>query len=168
MWITSSQHSHHISLYCSCKYKMRLADKNLAIKCPSREVGGFRVVTGTKSADTGAMINQPWWRLQFFQQNPHAIITYSHAPQRRRVDPTFCPIPRRRTWSRFFDIKQIHGRKQWLNYPAMPPPVKEPTLQYFIKTLKEITKKCQNVPDLTCKMMVKIADMLIAVTAAYS
>ena len=65
-------------------------------------------------------------------------------------------------------MRQIHGQKQWLNCPAMPPPPKEPAMKYFISTLKEIMVKCQNVPELAYKMMIKVAHMLLAVFSSYA
>ena len=90
--------------------------------CPEKELGGFRALKAEDFTNPGAMKNQPRWRLRFFPANAQALITYHHALLRRRIDPTYCPIPRRRTWARFFDVRQIHEQKQWLNYPAMPPP----------------------------------------------
>ena len=115
-----------------------MQQQSLRPKCPDREMGGFRALTAADFANPGAMKNQPQWRLRFFTKNPQSLITYHHAPLRRRIDPTFCPIPRRRTWSRFYDVRQIHGRTQWLNYPAMPPPAKHATRQYFVSTLMAI------------------------------
>ena len=54
-----------------------------------------------------------------------------------------------------------------MNYPRPPASSGLPTHVYFVTSLKQAMKDTENVPDLACKMMHKIADLLIAVAIAF-
>ena len=105
--------------------------------------------------------------MDYFEKHPRSLEIYSLAPVRRRIDPTYCPLPRRHTWSEFYDVTHAGRRKTWLNYPKLPSPTKHVTHDYFVHTLQAMKSQCHNIPDIACKMMETIVDMLVTVAQAF-
>ena len=108
------------------------------------------------------MQNQPEWRLGWFRKYPQSKSAYARAPRNLRVDPTFCPVRRRRTWEEF--EKKIQVQPTWLNFPLLPaqPANEEPTEQYMVETLTQAINQFKGVPDLAYQMLTKICKMLLA------
>lgn len=104
--------------------------------------------------------NQPKWRESWLTKRPKEMIHYYLAPQALRIDPTFCPIKRRRISDTFERVLKIHST--WLNYPELPPPTtgEVPTERYKA-TLNGVITAFKGIPDFSCIMIVKIAKMII-------
>ena len=113
--------------------------------------------------------NQPRWRHTWFTKNQMHKLHYINAPQDLRIDPTFCPIQRRRDWDTFKMISIGEGLN-WLNYPHLqaPEPNKKPTEQYVITSMKNVISRLEGVPDLSCMMLTKIANMIITIITAFN
>lgn len=128
-------------------------------QCLETEVGGYQLeITGAEFAMPSTLKNQPQW--------PKSLETYNRASVRRSTDATYYPIPRCKIQSDYYELVHTSRRKTWLNYPKMSAPTKGLTF-YFVQTSQAAQAKCADVPDLACKMLEKIADMLIAVATAF-
>ena len=113
--------------------------------------------------------NQPRWRQTWFTRNPMHKLHYVNAPQDLRIDPTFCPIHRRRDWENFRRIS-TGERLNWLNYPCLPPPEpnKKPTEQYVINAMQSVISRLEGVLDISCMMLSKIAKMILTIITAFN
>ena len=154
--------------YPLLKLECQLLKKKLLPNCEMNELGGYADVPVSEHAVMDIERNQPRWRKTWLGRASVFKLHYVTAPQQLRIDPTFCPLRRRRDWETF-DRLATGIRKTWLNYPLLqsPPPNKQPTETYVIDTLKNILKRLDKVPDLSCVMLVKIARMLITVITAF-
>ena len=83
-----------------------------------------------------------------------------------RIDPTFCPTPQRLPWETFFALK--HKYPDYLNYPLLPNVDRFITHHYFVSTLKYAIRIYEGVPDLACKMLVKIAHLLLLIVDTFN
>lgn len=99
---------------------------------------------------------------------PKDKLHYYLAPQSLRIDPTFCPIKRRRNWETYERIQRIHST--WLNFPELPPPKKgeSPTEKYMLSTLNGVITAFKGIPDLSCFMLVKIAKMIVSAIEVFN
>ena len=108
------------------------------------------------------MKNHPVWRRNFFKKYPMSRMFYAQASRDLRVDPTFYPWRRRRTWGDF----KAYGAKHphWLNYPILEAldEDKPITESYILRVAKTTIKQFEGVPDLACKKLVKIMKILMA------
>ena len=100
------------------------------------------------------------------QKHTTSIIDYANAPRQCRIDPTFCPTPRRLSWETFFALKNKY--LDYLNYPLLPLIDRFITHHYFISTLKYTIKIYEGVPNLAYKMLVKIAHMVLLIVDAFN
>ena len=89
-------------------------------------------------------------------------------PQELRIDPTFCPIKRRRNWETFQRINST-TRLTWLNYPVLPEPKhgRAPMKRYMVETLSGVIQQLRGIPDLSCTMLVKAARMIVTVIQTF-
>ena len=81
--------------------------EGLKIECPEKARGGYKLITGKEYANPSLLKNQPRWRMDFFQKYPTTLDVYNNAPQHIRLDPTYCPFPRKRTWGQFFSTSHL-------------------------------------------------------------
>jgi len=51
------------------------------------------------------MENQPEWQKEWMRRTEGALEIYRNSPRHLRVDPTFCPCPRRYSWEEFAEIQ---------------------------------------------------------------
>ncbi|KAI5057986.1 hypothetical protein GOP47_0028001, partial [Adiantum capillus-veneris] len=123
------------------------------------ECGGYKPLTRDEINGLAPLPNQPLWRVSWIQLHTRAITEYADAPRACRIDPTFCPVKRRHTWSRFAELQKTNP--DYLNYPALPPADRYCSQKYFVSSLKQAIRMYEGVPDLACRMLVKIAHLLI-------
>lgn len=147
--------------YPLLKQEVYMVKKQYLPQCPIDQLGGYSQVRLEDWEVSDIMTNQPTWRARWFHIRPKDRIFYLNAPQELRIDPTFCPIKRRRTWENF--QRFTAQRTTWLNYPELPPPPSKgiPTERYMLNILKPLTEVFKGVPDLACIMLVKIAKMIV-------
>ena len=63
---------------------------------PQEEIGGYETITMEQWVNPMQLPNQPQWRLLWFRKYPNSKMYYMRAPRELRIDPTFCPVRRRR------------------------------------------------------------------------
>ena len=86
----------------------------------------------------------------------------SYAPAYIQIDPTYCPIIRRRKWEDYENLMMSHP--SWLNYHFFAEPRGPPSLGYMRTALRQIIHIVRdNKPNIACRMMHKICLMLSAV-----
>ena len=154
--------------YPLLKLEVQMLKRTLLPECPTNELGGYAQVPIRDSQVMDIEKNQPRWRQIWFTHDQRHKLHYVVAPQELRIDPTFCPIRRRRDWDAFARYTQTE-RQNWLNYPVLPPPEpnQRPTERYVVRSLNKLIGKLRGVPDLSCVMIVKIAKMIITIINAY-
>ena len=105
--------------------------------CTDEEVGGYHPINLEQWQSKANMQNQLAWRLGWFHKYPQSKSAYARAPRKLQVDPTFCPVRRRRTWEEF--QQKLKVQPTWLNVPLLPahPANEEPTEQYMLDTLNQ-------------------------------
>ncbi|MCO5572894.1 hypothetical protein L7F22_026655 [Adiantum nelumboides] len=98
-----------------------------------------------------------WWK-KWLQDKPLDLTNFQNTPQAQQIDPTYCPVPRKRTWSEF---QRWRGKnKILLNYPVLTAQ-SPPTVTYVVNTLNHTMQLLRDVPDIACQMLVKIARMSV-------
>ena len=112
--------------------------------------------------------NQPLWQENWFQNQPMDKTLYLHTNLSLQLDPTYCPIHRRRTPTQFQRFSC--NNPDLLNYPALspPPPNHPPTQAYVLEQLNIFILLLTNILNLTYMMMHKIMKMLIAALTTYN
>ena len=63
------------------------------------------------------MDKQPQWRFEFLARW-RTIKEYKEASRSLRINPSFCPVPRRYTWKQFEVL--LKDNPNALNYPLCP------------------------------------------------
>ena len=101
------------------------------------------------------MDKQPQWRFQFLARW-RTIQEYKEAPRSLRIDPSFCPVPRRYTWEQFEVL--LKDNPNALNYPLCPTcPHDQPLNKiWFLEACADVKAKFKDAMDLSCQMLVKI------------
>ena len=150
------------------KLQVKMLKTKLLPQCPTNELGGYAEVPIKDYEVMDIELNQPKWRKTWMTHSKFHKLHYVNAPQEIRIDPTFCPVRRRRDWATFNRIA-TGERQTWLNYPVLqaPPPKTQPTERYVVSTLRNVLQRMENLPDLSCMMLVKIARMLLMVITAF-
>ena len=72
-------------------------ERNMGIHmplCKMEELGGYKPLSEDEINDNIPLLNQPPWRIAFFHLHTKSILEYAAAPRDRRIDPTYCPVPR--------------------------------------------------------------------------
>lgn len=99
---------------------------------------------------------------ELFKKYPASRTFYAQAPRELRVDPVFCPWRRRQTWG---DFKAFGGKTpHWLNYPLLDALDEDESITegYVIRVANTTISQFEGVPDLACRMLVKIMKLLRA------
>ncbi|MCO5592774.1 hypothetical protein L7F22_046777 [Adiantum nelumboides] len=102
--------------------------------------------------------DHPRWRKKWLSERPRDLTNFHNTPQYLQIDPTYCSMPRRRSWAKFQKWKGKN--KALLNYPVLSAQ-QPPTVTYVVNTLNLTIQLLREVPDLTCHMLVKIARMIV-------
>ncbi|MCO5563862.1 hypothetical protein L7F22_017512 [Adiantum nelumboides] len=133
------------------KEKMRLA-------VPRNEEGGYEGIPLTSEEAQTLIEDHPRWRKKWLSERPRDLTNFHNTPQYLQMDPTYCSMPRRRSWAKFQKWKGKN--KALLNYPVLSAQ-EPPTVTYVVNTLNQTIQLLRDVPDLTCQMLVKIARMIV-------
>ena len=111
------------------------------------------------------MLNQSLWNLAYIQKHTATILEYANAPCCCKIDPTYCPIKRRYTLGAFEKILKFYPTR--LNYPSLPGVDRFCSNAYFISTLKYAIHMYDGAPDIACKMLLKIAHLLLLIVDTF-
>ena len=87
--------------YPLLKHEVQLIKQKYLPECPTNELGGYEQVPITDAEVEAIQENQPAWRVSWLGKFPKNKLHYLAAPQELRIDPTFCPMKRRRNWDTF-------------------------------------------------------------------
>ena len=93
------------------------------------------------------------------------MLEYANASRAHRIDPTFCPVKRWYTWPQYELITKQYP--DYLNYPLLPEADTFCSRKYFLSTLQNAINMYEGVPDIACRMLVKIAHLLILCTETF-
>ncbi|MCO5578693.1 hypothetical protein L7F22_032537 [Adiantum nelumboides] len=125
---------------------------------PRNEEGCYEGIPLTTEQAQTLIEDRPRWRRKCLNEHPNDLTHFHNTPQALQIDPTYCPVPRRRSWAEFQKWKGKN--KTLLNYVVLS--AKEPpTVTYVVNTSNQTIQLLKDVPDITCQMLVKIARMII-------
>lgn len=155
--------------YALLKLEVLQIKQRLQINVPTNELGGYAQIPVKDYEVAEIEANQPEWRKNWLQKDPMHKLYYITAPQEMRIDPTFCPIRRRRAWENFQSYT-TDERRTWLNYPVLLPPQRRQRIneKYVVDTLNYFILKLKGIPDLSCVMLVKICKMLVTIITSFN
>ncbi|MCO5610158.1 hypothetical protein L7F22_064393 [Adiantum nelumboides] len=84
---------------------------------PKNEDRGYEGISLTAEQAQVLIGDHPKWRRKWLLERPNDLTFYHNTPQALQIDPTYFPVPRRRTWPEF---QRWRGRnKSLLNYPVL-------------------------------------------------
>ncbi|MCO5611413.1 hypothetical protein L7F22_065666 [Adiantum nelumboides] len=99
------------------------------------EDGGYEGIPLTTKEAKTLIEDHPRWRRKWLSERPRDLTNFHNTPQSLQIDPTYCPVPRRRTWVEF---QKWRGKnKALLNYPVLSAQ-EPPTVNYVVNTLNPI------------------------------
>ncbi|MCO5613456.1 hypothetical protein L7F22_067732 [Adiantum nelumboides] len=125
---------------------------------PRNEDGGYEGIPLTSEQAKTLKEDHPRWRRKWLSERPRDLTNFHNTPQSLQIDPTYCPVPRRRSWAEFQKWK---GKNQaLLNYPVLSAQ-EPPTVNYVVNTLNTTIQLLREVPDIACQMLVKISRMIV-------
>ncbi|MCO5571440.1 hypothetical protein L7F22_025180 [Adiantum nelumboides] len=125
---------------------------------PRNEDGGYEGIPLTTEEAKTLIEDHFRWRRKWLSERPRDLTNFHNTPQSLQIDPTYCPVPRRRTWAEFQKWKGKN--KALLNYPILSAQ-EPPTANYVVNTLNTTIQLLREVPDIACQMLVKIARMIV-------
>ncbi|MCO5560423.1 hypothetical protein L7F22_014038 [Adiantum nelumboides] len=86
---------------------------------PRNEEGGYEGIP-LRSEEAQTLIeDHPRWRKKWLSERPRDLTNFHNTPQHLQIDPTYCRVPRRRSWAEFQKWKGKN--KALLNYPRSWP-----------------------------------------------
>ncbi|MCO5574609.1 hypothetical protein L7F22_028397 [Adiantum nelumboides] len=125
---------------------------------PRNEDGGYEGIPLTSEHAKTLIEDHPRWRKTWLSERPRNLTNFHNTPQSLQIDPTYCPVPRQRSWVEFQKWKGKN--KALLNYPILSAQ-EPPTVNYVVNTLNTTIQLLREVPDIACQMLVKIAKMIV-------
>ncbi|MCO5555881.1 hypothetical protein L7F22_009425 [Adiantum nelumboides] len=131
---------------------------------PQNEEGVYEGIPLTSEEAQTLIEDHPRWRKKWLSERPRDLTKFHNTPQSLQIDPTYYPVPRRRSWVKFQKWKGKN--KALLNYPVLLAQ-EPPTVTYVVNTLNQTIQLLRDVPDLTCQMLVKIARMIVTYIQAF-
>ncbi|MCO5574758.1 hypothetical protein L7F22_028548 [Adiantum nelumboides] len=122
------------------RHKAILWKKKMRLALPRNEQGGYEGVSLTAEQAQALIEDHPKWRKKWLQDRPNDFTQFHNTSQALQIDPTYCPVPRRRTWQEF---QRWKGRNKSLrNYPILTVQ-NPPTVPYVVNTLKQTVEMSQ-------------------------
>ncbi|MCO5576723.1 hypothetical protein L7F22_030539 [Adiantum nelumboides] len=140
------------------RHEAILWKKKMRPAVPRNEEGGYEGIPLTSEEAQTLIEDHPRWRKKWLSERPWDLTNFHNMPQYLQIDPTYCPVPRRRSWVEFQKWKDKN--KALLNYQVLSAQ-EPPTVTYVVNTLNQTIQLLREVPDLTCQMLVKIARMIV-------
>ena len=147
------------------KFEHDMHLEELMPQCPLEQLGGYHPLTHDEINGKSHLLNQPLWQLAYIQKHTATILEYANAPRYCKIDPTYCPIKRRYTWDAFEKILKFYPTR--LNYPSLLGADRFCSSTYFISTLKYAIDMYDGAPDIVCRMLVKIAHLLLLIVDTF-
>ncbi|MCO5598513.1 hypothetical protein L7F22_052610 [Adiantum nelumboides] len=140
------------------RHEANLWKEKMRPAVPRNEDGGYEGIPLTSKQEKTLIEDHPRWRKKWLSECPRDLTNFHNTPQTLHIDPTYCSVPRRRSWAEFQKWK---GKNKALhNYPVLSAQ-KPPTVNYVVNTMNQTIQLLREVSDLTCQMLVKIARMII-------
>ena len=93
------------------------------------------------------------------------ILEYANAPCYCIIDPIYCPFKRRYSWLAFEKILKLYPPR--FNYPLLLGADRFFSNAYFISTPKYAISMDDGAPNLACRMLVKIAHLLLLIVDTF-
>ncbi|MCO5547170.1 hypothetical protein L7F22_000613 [Adiantum nelumboides] len=125
---------------------------------PRNEDGGYEGIPLTTEEAKTLIEDHPRWRRKWLSERPRDLTNFHNTPQALQIDPSYCPVPRRRSWAEFQKWKGKN--KALLNYLVLSAQ-EPPTVNYVVNTLNTTIQLLRDVPNIACQMLVKIARMIV-------
>ncbi|MCO5580910.1 hypothetical protein L7F22_034783 [Adiantum nelumboides] len=101
------------------RHKAILWKEKMRPAVPQNEEGGYEGIPLTTEEAQTLIKDHPRWRKKWLNERPRDFTNFHNTPQALQIDPTYCSVPRRRSWA---DFQKWKGRnKTLLNYPASQP-----------------------------------------------
>ncbi|MCO5583792.1 hypothetical protein L7F22_037706 [Adiantum nelumboides] len=125
---------------------------------PRNEDGSYEGIPLTTEEAKTLIKDHPRWRRKWLSERPRDLTNFHNTPQALQIDPTYCPVPRRRSWAEFQKWKgKNKAHLNYLVFSAQEPP----TVNYVVNTLNTTIQLLREIPDIACQMLVKIARMIV-------
>ena len=121
---------------------------------PEETRGGYK--DGAKAHSKDVMEVQPIWRLKWFKQKDGVKKIYIDSPRQYRIDPTYCPTPRRYSWADFEKRQERNG--SLLNFPkiASPPSYTVINDAWMAELCNTTIAYFEGVPDFTVQDVLQV------------
>ena len=125
---------------------------------PEQTRGGYK--DGAKAHSKEVMEVQPSWRLKWFRQKDGVRKIYTDSPRQYRIDPTYCPTPRRYSWADF--EKKQERNASLLNFPKIASPASYTIINdaWMAELCNTTIAYFEGVPDFTVQMFCKFLRLL--------
>ncbi|MCO5612812.1 hypothetical protein L7F22_067083 [Adiantum nelumboides] len=68
---------------------------------PRNEDGGYEGIPLTTEEAKTLIEDHPRWRRKWLSERPRDLTNFHNTPQSLQIDPTYCPVARRRSWAKF-------------------------------------------------------------------
>ncbi|MCO5608438.1 hypothetical protein L7F22_062648 [Adiantum nelumboides] len=81
---------------------------------PRNEEGGYEGIPLTAEETQTLIEDHLRWRKKWLSERSRDLTNFHNTPQYLQIDPTYCPVPRRRSWAEF--QKRKSKNKALLNY----------------------------------------------------
>ncbi|MCO5578204.1 hypothetical protein L7F22_032042 [Adiantum nelumboides] len=140
------------------RHEANLWKEKMRPTVPRNEDDGYEGITLTSEQAKTLIEDHPRWRKKWLSERLRDFTNFHNTPQSLQIDPTYCPVPQRRSWAEFQKWKGKN--RALLNYPVLSAQ-EPPTVNYVVNTLNQTIQLLREVPDLTCQMLVKIARMIV-------
>lgn len=100
---------------------------------------GYKEINPDRWQIREVLHGQPDWRLIFLGRY-RTSRDYAAAPRHLRIDPTFCPMPRRYTWPDYQQL--LRDNPNALNYPLLPERSQDQPLNetWFLEACEDVEK----------------------------
>ncbi|MCO5571455.1 hypothetical protein L7F22_025195 [Adiantum nelumboides] len=68
---------------------------------PRNKEGGYEGISLTTEQAQALVEDHPKWQKKWLQDRPLDLTDFHNTPQALQIDPTYCPVPRKKTWPEF-------------------------------------------------------------------
>ncbi|MCO5573299.1 hypothetical protein L7F22_027068 [Adiantum nelumboides] len=76
---------------------------------PKNAEGGYKGITLIVEQAKALVGDHRKWQKKWLQDRPNDLTNFHNTPQALQIDPTYCPVPRKRTWPEFQRWKEMKG-----------------------------------------------------------
>ncbi|MCO5605219.1 hypothetical protein L7F22_059399 [Adiantum nelumboides] len=83
------------------KHEAILWKEKMRPALPRNDKGGYKGIPLTVEQAQVLVGDHPKWRKKWLQERPNDLTQFHNTPQALQIDPTYYPVPRKRTWLEF-------------------------------------------------------------------